>query len=90
MTKLKTPLETVYFCNGKKCCRYNDEAKSYLKNLICTSGLEKNVSIEKMKCQGMCKSAPVVYIDSHKKYKKEVTRKKAEKLFDKYLAELIK
>ena len=33
----------------------------------------------------MCKSAPVFYINSEKKYKKEVTKKKAQKLFDKYI-----
>lgn len=81
-------METIYFCDGKKCCRYNDEAKNCLKSLICTSGLKKKISIEKMKCQGMCKSAPVFYIDSQKKYKKEVTSKKAKKMFEKYFCEL--
>ncbi|GAQ13157.1 hypothetical protein MODO_0804 [Myroides odoratimimus] len=38
-----------------------------------------------MKCQGMCKSAPVVYISSHDKYKKEVGVKKAKKIFQEYI-----
>jgi len=85
MSKCKSSCEVIYFCNGKKCCRYNEEAKSCLKDLLTESGLGKNVTLEKMKCQGMCKSAPVFYIDSEKVYKKEVTRKKAQKLFDKYI-----
>ncbi len=85
MGKCKTSCEVIYFCDGKKCCRYNEEAKSCIKKLLNESGLNNSVSLEKMKCQGMCKSAPVFYIDSEKKYKKEVTTKKAKKLFDKYI-----
>ena len=85
MSKCKSFNEVIYFCDGKKCCRYNEEAKSCLKELLKETGLNQNVSLEKMKCQGMCKSAPVFYIDSEKKYKKEVTNKKAQKLFDKYI-----
>ena len=81
MSKCKSFNEVIYFCDGKKCCRYNEEAKELLKE----TGLNQNVSLEKMKCQGMCKNAPVFYIDSEKKYKKEVTKKKAQKLFDKYI-----
>ncbi|HLW42464.1 MAG TPA: (2Fe-2S) ferredoxin domain-containing protein [Flavobacterium sp.] len=85
MGKCKTSCEVIYFCDGKKCCRYNEEAKSCIKELLKETGLNKNISLEKMKCQGMCKKAPVFYIDSEKKYKKEVTVKKAKKLFDKYV-----
>jgi len=85
MGKCKTSCEVIYFCDGKKCCRYNEEAKSCIKELLKETGLNKNISLEKMKCQGMCKKAPVFYIDSEKKYKKEVTVKKAKKLFDKYI-----
>lgn len=85
MGKYKTSCEVIYFCDGKKCCRYNEEAKSCIKELLKETGLNKNISLEKMKCQGMCKKAPVFYIDSEKKYKKEVTVKKAKKLFDKYV-----
>lgn len=85
MSKCKSFNEVIYFCDGKKCCRYNEEAKSCLKELLCDNGLNKCVSLQKMKCQGMCKSAPVFYIDSEKKYKKEVTKKKAEKIFTKYI-----
>lgn len=89
MSKCKSSCEIIYFCDGKKCCRYNDEAKSCLKDLIKDAGLSKTVSVEKMKCQGMCKSAPVFYIDSEKKYKKEVTKKKAQKIFEKYVVEMV-
>lgn len=85
MSKCKTSCEVIYFCDGKKCCKYNDEAKTCLKSLLAENNLCTKVSLEKMKCQGMCKSAPVFYIDSKKKYKKEVTKKKAEKLFEKYI-----
>ncbi|HLV52143.1 MAG TPA: (2Fe-2S) ferredoxin domain-containing protein [Flavobacterium sp.] len=85
MGKCKTSCEVIYFCDGKKCCRYNEEAKSCIKELLKETGLNKNIALEKMKCQGMCKKAPVFYIDSEKKYKKEVTVKKAKKLFDKYI-----
>jgi len=89
MSKCTSSCEVIYFCDGKKCCRYNDEAKSCLKQLIKEAGLSHEVSVEKMKCQGMCKSAPVVYIDSKKKYKKEVTKKKAQKIFEKYVIEMV-
>jgi len=85
MSKCKSFNEVIYFCNGKKCCRYNEEAKSCISNLISETGLNKSVSLEKMKCQGMCKSAPIFYINSEKKYKKEVSKKKAKKLFNKYI-----
>ena len=81
---MKNKDKTVYFCDGKKCCKYNKEAKSCLEELIGCSGL--CISLEKMKCQGKCKSAPVFYIEHKDIYKKEVTEKKAKKIFDKYLA----
>ncbi|MBA5793726.1 (2Fe-2S) ferredoxin domain-containing protein [Flavobacterium sp. xlx-214] len=84
MSKCNSLDDVIYFCDGKKCCRYNEEAKSCIKSLLSETGLNKSISLEKMKCQGMCKSAPVFYIDSEKKYKKEVTKKKAKKIFDKY------
>ncbi len=86
MGKNKNAEEVLYFCDGKKCCRYNEEAKSCFETLLKENGLKEAVSFEKMKCQGMCKSAPVFYLDSHKKYKKEVDKKKAQKIFEKYIA----
>lgn len=87
MTKSKSSSEIIYFCDGKKCCRYNEEAKTCLKSLIDNAGLKSCVTLEKMKCQGICKSAPVFYIKSEKKMKKEVTSKKAIKIFEKYILE---
>ncbi len=49
MSKCKSFNEVIYFCDGKKCCRYNEEAKSCLKELLNDTGLNKNVSLEKMK-----------------------------------------
>lgn len=85
MGKSKKQEKVIYFCNGKKCCRYNDDVKDCLKDLVKESGLKKTVSVEKMKCQGMCKQAPVICI-----HKKEcvgnVTVKDAKKLFEKHIA----
>lgn len=83
-SKKKKKEKVIYFCDGKKCCRYNDEVKDCLKNLVKESGLIK-VSVEKMKCQGMCKQAPVICI-----HKKEcvgnITAQDAKKLFEKHIA----
>jgi NADH:ubiquinone oxidoreductase subunit E len=85
MGKDKKTEKVIYFCDGKKCCRYNDEVKECFKDLVKESGLKKTVAIEKMKCQGMCKQAPVICI-----HKKEcigkVTKKDAKKLFEKHIA----
>lgn len=86
MSKVKKGEKTIFVCDGKKCCRYNDEAKSCFKELLEENGMSDNYSICKMKCQGMCKSAPVVYLSAHDKYKKEVTKKKANKIFEKYIS----
>lgn len=83
-SKKKKKEKVIYFCDGKKCCRYNDEVKDCLKSLVEDSGLIK-VSVEKMKCQGMCKQAPVICI-----HKKEcvgnITAQDARKLFEKHIA----
>ncbi|MVX35570.1 (2Fe-2S) ferredoxin domain-containing protein, partial [Myroides sp. LoEW2-1] len=85
MSKVKKGENTIFICEGKKCCRYNEETKSCFKELIEEKGLEGGYSICKMKCQGMCKKAPVVYLSAHDKYKKEVCKKKAKKIFEKYI-----
>ncbi|MCC9043732.1 (2Fe-2S) ferredoxin domain-containing protein [Myroides sp. M-43] len=85
MSKVKKGERTIFVCDGKKCCRYNEETKSCFKALLEESGLSDDYSVCKMKCQGMCKSAPVVYISSHDKYKKEVGAKKAKKIFQEYI-----
>lgn len=85
MSKVKKGEQTIFVCDGKKCCRYNDEAKSCFKALLEENNLAGQYSICKMKCQGMCKSAPVVYLSEHDTYKKEVGKKKAQKIFEKYI-----
>lgn len=75
----------IFFCDGKKCCKYNKEPKDYLKAQILANDLEDKVSISKMKCQGMCKKAPIFCIQPKDVWKKEVTEKKARKLFEKYV-----
>lgn len=81
--KGKKDSKAIYFCDGKKCCRYNDAPKSLLENLLKTQCCD--ISLKKMKCQGMCKKAPVFYLPSIKKYKKNVDIEKATKIAEKYL-----
>lgn len=85
MGKAKKSEKVIYFCDGKKCCKYNKEIKDCLKDLVKDNGLKEKVAIEKMKCQGMCKQAPVLCI-----HKKEcvgkVSKKDAKKLFEKHIA----
>lgn len=88
MSKLKKKANTILFCDGKKCCRYNEEAKKCMKELLILNGLEGEYRVEKMKCQGMCKKGPIVYLPSEDVYKKEVSKKKAEKIFKKYFASM--
>lgn len=83
--KKKNEEKIIFFCNGKKCGKYNKEPKDYLKKKIAEFGLEEKVCVLKMDCQGMCKKAPVVYIQPKDIWKKEVTEKKAKKIFEKYL-----
>ncbi len=85
MSKVKKGERTIFVCDGKKCCRYNEEAKACFQDLLTESGLESDYNLCKMKCQGMCKKAPVVYLSEHDTYKKEVTKKKAKKIFEKYV-----
>lgn len=82
---MKKQNKVVYFCDGKKCCKYNQEAKECLEELISKSGL--CIALQRMKCQGKCKSAPVFYLEHEDKYKKEVNRNKAIKIFEKHLVE---
>jgi NADH:ubiquinone oxidoreductase subunit E len=85
MGKSKKSEKVVYFCDGKKCCKYNKEIKDCLHDLVKENDLKKQVVIEKMKCQGMCKQAPVICI-----HKKEcvgkVSSKEVKKLFEKHIA----
>ncbi len=86
MSKVRKGEPVIFMCDGKKCCRYNEEAKSCFKQLLSENGLTDDYEIQKMKCQGMCKKAPIVYLSQADVYKKEVTRKKAEKIFHKYVS----
>lgn len=89
MSKVKKGERTIFVCDGKKCCRYNEEAKACFQDLLEESGMESDYSLCKMKCQGMCKKAPVVYLSEHDTYKKEVTKKKAKKIFEKYITSAV-
>jgi NADH:ubiquinone oxidoreductase subunit E len=85
MGKSKKSDKVIYFCDGKKCCKYNKEVKDCLKGLVKESGLKEIVSIEKMKCQGMCKQAPVICIHKKECVGKASTQD-AQKLFQKHIA----
>lgn len=86
MSKLKKGKDIIFYCDGKKCCRYNEAVQDCFKSLISEHGLEEVYALEKMKCQGMCKKAPVVYLSSKDIYKKNVGKRKAEEIFEKYIA----
>lgn len=83
--KKKDEKTIIFFCNGKKCGKYNKEPKDYLKKQIVEFGLEDKVCVSKMDCQGMCKKAPVLYIQPKDVWKKEFSVKKAKKLFEKHI-----
>lgn len=89
MSKVMKGERTIFVCEGKKCCRYNEEAKACFEDLLEESGLAADYVLCKMKCQGMCKKAPVVYLSEHDTYKKEVTKKKAKKIFEKYITSAV-
>ncbi|MBW3518722.1 MULTISPECIES: (2Fe-2S) ferredoxin domain-containing protein [unclassified Flavobacterium] len=86
MSKDKKEGKVIFFCNGKKCCRYNEEAKTCFSEMIIENGLENQMEIQTMKCQGMCKKAPIFYLPTPDVFKKEVSKKKARKIFEKYIA----
>lgn len=85
MGKAKKSEKVIYFCDGKKCCKYNQEVKDCLIGLVKNNGLKKKEVIGKMKCQGMCKQAPVVCIHKNECVGK-VSTKDAKKLFEKHIA----
>ncbi|AWG25571.1 (2Fe-2S) ferredoxin domain-containing protein [Flavobacterium kingsejongi] len=77
--------QVIFFCDGKKCGKYNKDPKAYLKEQIVDFGLEDKVTFRKMDCQGMCKKAPIFCLEPQDIWKKEVTVKKAKKLFEKHI-----
>lgn len=85
MGKKEKGEKVIFFCDGKKCCKYNSEIKDCLKSMVKEAGLKDTIAIEKMKCRGMCKQAPVVCI-----HKKEcigrATTQDAKKLFEQHIA----
>lgn len=85
MGKKDAKEKVIFLCDGKKCCRYNSEVKECFKDLVKEAGLKGTVHIEKMKCQGMCKQAPVICIHKDECVGK-VSKKDAKKLFEKHIA----
>lgn len=83
-TPTKAPKETIYMCKGKKCSRYNQKNLSFLQKELAENDLEPFIKFKKMKCQKMCKHAPVYYFKKKDTHKKEVTIKKIKKWLDKW------
>ncbi len=77
--------KVILFCDGKKCCKYNDEVVDCLHDLVKENDLKKKVKIKKAKCQGMCKHAPVVCIKKDQCLTK-ATEKEVKKWFEKHIA----
>lgn len=77
--------KVILLCDGKKCCKYNAEVKECFKDLVKEAGLKDVVTVQKMKCQGMCKQAPIVCIHKNECVGK-VSTKEAKRLFEKHIA----
>jgi (2Fe-2S) ferredoxin len=77
--------KVILFCDGKKCCKYNAEIKECFKGLVKEAGLKDCVTVEKMKCQGLCKQAPIICIHKNECVGK-VSTKDAKRLFEKHIA----
>lgn len=58
----KTKKVKISYCNGKKCKRKNQDVILHLKALAKSDEVDKNVKIKKIKCNKMCKHAPVVCV----------------------------
>lgn len=81
----KNKEKVILFCDGKKCCKYNAEVKECFKDLVKEAGLKDTVSVQKMKCQGLCKQAPIICIHKNECVGK-VSAKDAKRLFEKHIA----
>lgn len=81
----KNKEKVILFCDGKKCCKYNSEVKACFKDLVQEAGLNNLVTIQKMKCQGFCKSAPIICIHKNECVG-NVSTQDARKLFAKHIA----
>lgn len=81
----KNKEKVILFCDGKKCCKYNSEIKECFKDLVNEAGLSDLVTVQKMKCQGFCKSAPIICIHKNECVGK-VSTEDARKLFAKHIA----
>lgn len=81
----KSKEKVILFCDGKKCCKYNSEVKECFKDLVNEAGLKDFVSVKKMKCQGLCKHAPVFCIHKDECVGR-VSPQDAKELFAKHIA----
>jgi (2Fe-2S) ferredoxin len=85
MGKKKKAESVIFLCDGKKCCKYNKDVKDCFKDLLKENGLKKQIDIQKTKCQGMCKQAPVVCIHKNECIGK-VTTHDVKKIIQKHIA----
>jgi len=85
MGKKKKSESVIFLCDGKKCCKYNQDVKDCFKDMVKENGLKKQIEIKKTKCQGMCKQAPVVCIHKNECVGK-VTVSDVKKIIQKHIA----
>lgn len=77
--------KVIYFCDGKKCCKYNKDIIHCFNELLNETGLKEKVSLGKMECCGKCKKAPIFCIQPKNIWKGKVSEKKAKALFEKHI-----
>ncbi|WP_337040745.1 (2Fe-2S) ferredoxin domain-containing protein [Emticicia sp. 17c] len=87
MSKIDAPAHTIFVCDGSKCGKYSKEIRKVFKAKIKENGLKDEVLLVKMDCSDNCDYAPVVSFQPENVWHGEMTEKKAEKFFDKYILE---
>ncbi|PLK43621.1 ferredoxin [Emticicia sp. TH156] len=85
MSKIEIPDHTIFVCDGSKCGKYSKEIRKVFKEKIKENHLKAEVLLVKMDCSDNCDYAPVVCFQPENAWHGEVTEKKAEKFFGKYI-----
>ena len=85
MSKIDIPEHTIFVCDGSKCGKYSKEIRRIFKDKIKENHLKGEVLLVKMDCSDNCDYAPVVSFQPENAWHGEVSERKAEKFFDKYI-----
>jgi NADH:ubiquinone oxidoreductase subunit E len=88
MSKIDIPSHTIFVCDGSKCGKYSKPIRRIFKDKIKENHLKGDVLLIKMDCSDNCDHAPVVSFQPENFWHGEVTEKKAEIFFDKYILEV--